>query len=52
MSKTLQALFKYAAETSEWKGTFRELPELSKEQWRGPVQETTKDWRPDWTVTN
>jgi hypothetical protein len=32
MRKMLWALFRYAAETSQWKGTFRELPELNKEQ--------------------
>jgi hypothetical protein len=30
--KTLQALFRYAAETGQWKGMFGELPELSEEQ--------------------
>jgi hypothetical protein len=30
--KMLRALFRYAAETGRWKGTFRELPELNEEQ--------------------
>ena len=30
--KTLRALFRYAAETGRWRGTFGELPELNEEQ--------------------